>query len=154
MGWRGCHCMRGWRVWEGKAVTIKQETGAPEDACLQFEEEKVLCASGDCFRSDRRCRLFFAVRLLTRLLASLADVNSALEERAVFNRDARGHDIACERTVAANINSITGGQVAADFAEHDNLARVDVGGDHAVAPNRDAVPGKVNRAFHAPVNVQ
>src|SRR5882724_4114308 len=88
------------------------------------------------------------------LLASLADINAALEEGAIFDGDAGGHDIAGERAVTADIHTVAGGQVAAHFSENDNLAGVDVGRDDAVASDGHAIAGQVDRTFNASVNVK
>jgi hypothetical protein len=78
------------------------------------------------------------------LLTGFTDVDSTFEERAIFNRDARGYNVASKRTVAANINAIAGSQVAPNFPEHDDLAGIDIGGNYAVASNCHAVSGKVD----------
>jgi len=87
-------------------------------------------------------------------LTRFTDVNSTLEERAVFNRNSRRDDIAGERTIAANIHAIASGQVAANFAEDNDLAGIDIGGDNAVASNGDAISGQIDRAFHAAINIE
>src|SRR5690349_24969916 len=113
--------VRAWRRKEKGA-----QTGHPKTLSTK---EKNLCASG---RSDwgslGNSILLLAVGLLTRF----ADVDPAFEERTVFNADARSHDIASERSIVANINPIASGQVAANLAQHHDLARVDVSGNHAV----------------------
>src|SRR5690242_2235245 len=76
------------------------------------------------------------------LLAGLANVNSALEECAVFNGDAGSDHVASERAIAADIDAIAGGQIAADLAEYNDFPRIDVGGDHAIAADRDAIAGE------------
>jgi hypothetical protein len=50
--------------------------------------------------------------------------------------------------------TIAGGEIAADFAQHDDFAGVDVGGDYAVASDGDAVAGEVDGALHAAVDVK
>src|SRR5450432_1990256 len=102
-----------------------------------------LSAGGRGFGRDRHSGLVFAIRFLSRL-SGFADVDSAFEERAVFNRDARRDNVAGKRTVAANIYAIARGQVAANFSKHNDFAGVDVGGDYAVASNGDAVSGKID----------
>src|SRR5579864_8335644 len=62
-----------------------------------------LCPGADCGRLGRSS-LVFAVRLLLLRLSALADVDAALEERAVFNRDACRNHVARKRTVAANVH--------------------------------------------------
>src|ERR1700722_17846626 len=95
-----------------------------------------LRSGADCRRLAGRNGLVFAVRLLLRL-AAFADVDAAFEEGAVFDRDAGGDDVAGERAVAANIDAVAGGKIAADFAQNHNLAGIDVGGDYAVAADGD-----------------
>src|SRR5207302_3339077 len=86
-----------------------------------------------------RCRgSGFRFFLLARL-RTLADVDAALEERAVFNRNSRRHYVARERAIAANVDSVARGQVPANLAQHHNLAGVDVRGNHAVPTHGHAV---------------
>src|SRR5207245_10961044 len=103
------------------------------------------------YRLSRRSALgLFAIRLL----AALANVDAALKERAVLDADARRHYIAGERAIAANVDPVARGQVAAHFAEHHDFARIDIGGDDSVAANGYAVASQVDGAFHAAVNVK
>ena len=67
-----------------------------EERLLRFACGRLLGAGCYCLRRDGRRRLLFAIRLLAGLLSGLADVDSALEERAVFDRDARSHNVAGE----------------------------------------------------------
>src|ERR1700722_14974601 len=90
-----------------------------------------------------------AVRLLLAGLSALSDVDAALEVRAIFNRNACRNDVAGERTIAANIHAVAGGQVAANFSQHHNFAGIHIGRNHAVASHRYAIAGKVDRPFHA-----
>src|SRR5690349_11551003 len=99
------------------------------------------CGSGFCF--------FLLARLRT-----LAYVDAALEERAVFNRNARRHYVARERAIAANVDSVTRGQVSANLAQHHNLAGVDVRGHHAVPTDGHAVSCQIDRAFDAAIDVE
>src|SRR6266567_6713802 len=71
----------------------------------------------------------FAVSLLLLRLSTLADINATFEESAVFNGNASGDDVTGQRAVAANVDAITGGEIAADLAEHNDLTGIDVGGD-------------------------
>jgi len=50
-------------------------------------------AGSDCFRLRLLLLLLLALRLF--LLSGLADVDAALEERAVFDADALCHNVAC-----------------------------------------------------------
>src|SRR3954454_23203858 len=88
------------------------------------------------------------------LLAGLADIDAALEEGAIFDRDALGDYVAGQRTFVADVDAVGGGQVATDLAEDNDLARVDVGGDTAVAANGNAVASQVDRAFDAAIDIE
>ncbi len=87
-------------------------------------------------------------------LSALADVDAALEEGAVFDGDASGDDVAGERTVAANVDAVAGGEVAADFAQDHDLTGIDVGGDNSIASDSDAVAGQIDGTFDAAVDVE
>jgi hypothetical protein len=87
-------------------------------------------------------------------VAWLADVDAALEEGAVFDRDASGDDVAGEGTFAADVNAIGGLAVAANFAEDDDLAGADVRGYLAIAADGNAVAGEVDSAFDFTVDVE
>jgi len=115
--------------------------------------ELELGARADGCRFVGRDRLLFAVGFLLSLLAALADVDSALEEGAVFDRDARGDHVAGQRTVAADIDAVAGGQISANFAEDDDLPGIDVGGYHAVAANRNAIAGKIDGPFYSAIDI-
>src|SRR5436190_3530011 len=129
-----------------------EQASLGRDACF-YGQNVVKLSPGRCrLAAHRSDRLVFAVRLL--LLSGLADIDSALEERSVFNGDAGRNYVAGERTVAANIHAIACGQVAADFAEHHNLASIDVGCNYAIASNRNPISGKVDRAFYPSIDVQ
>src|SRR6266496_401156 len=125
--------------------------------------EPALLTHTKFFLSSRYCRgrrlrsrgasldfLLFAVHFL----ACLADIDSALEEGAIFNRDSGCHDVAGQGTVAADVHAVAGSQVALHFSEHDDFAGIDVGRDYAVAPDGDAVASQVDGAFYASVNVK
>ena len=88
------------------------------------------------------------------LLAGLADVDATLEERAFFDADALGDDVAVERAFAANVEAVAGRHVAADFAENDDFARGNVGRDYAITSDGDAIAGQVDGAFHAAIDVE
>ena len=87
-------------------------------------------------------------------VAWLADVDAALEEGAVFDGDASGDNVAGKGAFTANVDSIGGLAVAANFAENDDLASADVGGHLAVAADGDAVAGKVDGSFDFTVDVE
>src|SRR5258708_22519281 len=112
-----------------------------------------LSAGSCCFGRNRSNGLVFAIRFLPGL-PCFADVDSAFEERAVFNRDAGRDYVAGERTVTANIHAITGREVATNFPEHNDLTGIDVGGDYTIAANGDAISGEVDGSLDAAVNVE
>jgi len=87
-------------------------------------------------------------------LATLADVDATLEVRAVFNRDAGGDNVASQRAVAANVDAVAGGEVAAHFAQHNDLAGADIGRYYAIPAHRDPVAGKIDGAFDAAINIK
>ena len=102
----------------------------------------------------RRNRLVFAIRLRLLRLSALADVDAALEERAIFNGDARRDHVAGQRPIAANIHAVAGGQIPPDFAQHHNLPRINVGSNHSIAADRHSIAREVDRSLHAPINVE
>src|SRR3954453_10913641 len=77
----------------------------------------------ESLRSCARCcrfrffgGLLLAIRFLRLLrLSALADVDAALEERAVFNRDTRCDHVTRQRSVAPNIHPVARGKIAAHF---------------------------------------
>src|SRR5581483_3122669 len=109
-----------------------------------------------CRRGLDRRFASFAVRLavVVGVLAGLTDVDAALEERAVFNRNALGDDVAGQRAFGADIHAIAGLQVTAHFAEHHDFARGDVGVHDAVASDGDAVAGQIDGTFDATIDVK
>src|SRR6185437_10598950 len=112
-----------------------------------------LSASCHSFAGRSRNRLLFAVRFLSRL-SGLADIDSAFEERAIFNGDARCNYVAGERAVAADVHTVAGSQVAAHLAENNDLTSINVGGNNPVASNCHAIAGQVDGTFDAAIDVQ
>src|SRR5665213_4251052 len=86
--------------------------------------------------------------------ARLADVDAALEERAVLDRDACRDDVAGERAFAANVHAIARLAVAAYLAQHNDLAGNDVRRDLAITANRHAVARQIDGAFDLSIDVQ
>src|SRR5579872_2183699 len=117
-------------------------------------EENLRPRSNRC-RFARRYRFlfFFAVRLLL-WLAALADVNAALEERAIFNRDARRDHIAGQRAITPDIYAITCGQIASHFSQHHDFARVDVRRNDSIAAHGYTIARKIDGSFHASVDIK
>src|ERR1700761_4817851 len=54
--------------------------------------------------------------LVLGLLARLADIDTALEEGAVFDRDALRDDVASERAFVADVHAVGSGEIAANLA--------------------------------------
>ena len=93
-------------------------------------------------------------RHLRRLGVGLADVDAALEERAILDADARRGHVAAQRALGANVHAVRGGDIAAHLAQNDDLAGGDVGRHLAVAAHGHAVAGKVDAALHLAVDKQ
>src|SRR5208337_980081 len=106
---------------------------------------------GSCFGGGRRTGLLgFAISLL----AGLADINPALEIGAVFDADALRDHVSRERAFAPDVHPVAGRQVAANFAQHHDFARRDIGRNHAVAAHGHPVAGQVDGSLHSAVNVK
>jgi len=84
----------------------------------------------------------------------LADVDSALEERAILNADTGGSYIAAERAFRADIHTVGRGDIAANLAQNHDFAGSDVGGHLAVTSHGDAIPGKIDAALDLAVDEQ
>jgi len=65
-----------------------------------------------------------------------------------------GDYIAGERAIAADIDAVAGGEVAAHFSEDHDFAGIDVGRNHAVATHGNAVTRQVDGTFHPAVDVK
>ena len=76
-----------------------------------------------------------------RLRIGLADVDTALEERAIFNADASCGHIAGEGAFRTDVHAVSGIDVALELAENDDLAGADAGRDIAVLAHGDAIAG-------------
>src|SRR5579884_4528973 len=116
-----------------------------------FQDKASLHRNGlGCFRlRSARVRLDFGL-----LISGLADINAALEEGAILNRDALRYDIARERAFAADVHSVTGVHVAAHFAEDDNFTGRDVRGYLSIAPHSHTIARKIDGPFYFAINVQ
>src|SRR5260370_35582648 len=57
-----------------------------------------------------------------RLGIGLADINPALEERAIFDADARRGHVAGEGAFSTNDHAVSGGNVATDLFQHHSFA--------------------------------
>src|ERR1700677_523118 len=113
-----------------------------------------LRSRADCRRLGNGSVFLFAIWLLRAALATFADINSALEECAVFDGDAGRDNITGEGTIAADIDAIAGGKIAAHFAEDHDFTRVDVGRDYTIAADGDAIAGQADGAFDAAIDVE
>jgi hypothetical protein len=87
-------------------------------------------------------------------LARFADVDSALEERTVFNADALCNYIARQGTLTADIHTVACIDVAAHFAEDDDFSRGDVRRYLAIPAHCHAIARQIDRAFHLAIDVQ
>jgi len=105
-------------------------------------------------RLRRRNTFVLAIGLLLRRLTTLANVDATLEERSVFNGDASRDDVTGERPIAPDINAVAGRQIAADFAEHHDFAGINIGSNHAIAPDGNAVTRQADRTFDPAVDVE
>ena len=102
-------------------MSLESETGTHTDARFKHSAktptELLGARAHSCRLTRRNGGLLFAVGLLLRLrLSALADIDAALEERAIFNRDARRDNVAGQGAVAADIDAIARGQIAAHRA--------------------------------------
>ena len=97
---------------------------------------------------DRRCRAAGGLGV------GLADVDSALEEGAVFDADASRSHVTGQSAFRTNINTIGRGDVPTNLAEDDDLAGSDVGRDLAIATDGDAIAGQVDAAFDLSIDKQ
>src|SRR5690348_844432 len=88
------------------------------------------------------------------LLAFAADLNSALERRAVFHADAHGRDVSGDRTFSTDIDAIAALDVAIDLAHHDDFFGLDAGVDLAIAADGHAAFGHDDLAFNAAIDVE
>src|SRR5262249_15110471 len=83
-----------------------------------------------------------------------ADINPALEVRAIFNADALADHVSGQRTFIADVHAITGGQIALHFAQDHHFFGVDVRLHLSVAAYGYTMAAKVDGAFHAAIDVQ
>src|SRR3989442_5111259 len=135
---------------KGRYFPHKQQASLSRDACLCGIKLGTALSPGCHGFRRSNSRLVFAIRLLP----SFADVDSAFEEGAVFDRDARRNHIAGERTITADVNAVARREIATNFSQHATFTGIDVGSDYSVTANGDAVSGKVDRAFHPAIDIQ
>src|ERR1700680_218712 len=101
-----------------KSGGIRNALRMPPLISYRDEPTVKLRSCADCCRFRRGDDFILAVGLCLAGLAGLAafaDVDAALEVRAVFNGDAGCDYVAGERAVAADIYAIAGGEVASHF---------------------------------------
>ena len=145
-------CKKKWKsaqIWAGK----RQKNSALGQGAVFNNCIEELGAGGNSFAAPRSRQACLRHSASARL-AGFANVDSALEECAIFNGDARGHDITGRGPVTADIDTIARGQITANFSEHHDFACIDVRGNYAVASDCDAIAGKVDRTFDAAVDVK
>ena len=87
-----------------------------------------------------------------RLGIGLADVDSALEEGAILDADASRRYVAGESTLGANVDAVSGVDVALELSKHDDFTSADAGGHLAVLTHRDAIAGDGDAAFDLSVD--
>jgi len=90
----------------------------------------------------------------SRLSVCFADIDSALEERAVLDADASCGYVAGQRAFCTDVNAISGRNVALQFAEHDDFASADTGVDYAVLTHRHAITRNVDATLNLAINEQ
>ena len=83
-----------------------------------------------------------------------AHLHAALQNGSVLNADALGDYVTCQSTFAADVQTVGALNVALHFAQDDNFAGADVGGDAAVTSNGDPVLGKIDGALDSPIDVE
>jgi hypothetical protein len=104
------------------------------------------------FLLSRRNRIRLDIRRL--LVARLANVDSALEKCAIFDRDALRDHVAGERSFAADIYAVTGVHITLDFAQDHDFPRRDICRNLSVAAHGDAITRQIDRAFYLAVDVE
>src|SRR5215472_3773440 len=102
---------------------------------------------------QRHAWLFLGFRSFV-LLGRLANINSALEECAIFYADTVGNYISRERTVAANIHAITDIEIAAKVAHDHNLARGDSRLYFPLSSDGHTMGGRADRPFYPPIDIK
>ena len=81
------------------------------------------------------------------------DVDAASENRAVLNHNSRRGQIAVQRARLADVDAVSGLDVACDLAFDDDSFGENVGIDVAVRADRQTVVLQPNRSFDLAVNV-
>src|ERR1700722_8179751 len=108
-----------------------------------------------CVDSDRLRRCNGRRRTTFQIgAAGLANVNAALEERTLLDRNSRCDHVAGERAFAANIHAIAGLAVTTNLTQHDDLARYDVRGNLAIAAHGHTISRQIDCTFDLAVDVQ
>src|SRR5271165_600458 len=101
--------------------------------------------------SQRKGTLALGSRLF---LARLADVDSALEERSIFDRDPLRDHVAGQGAVCADVYPVRGVDVALHLAEHHHFPGLDVSVDLPIAPDGHPVAVKCDRALDLAIDVK
>src|SRR5215472_60652 len=92
--------------------------------------------------------------LSSAILAVLADINASLEVGAFLYAHALSDDVAGKGSFAPNIETVAGGHRAANLAQNDDFARIDVRQNYAIASDSNTISGKMDRPFHPAVDVE
>jgi hypothetical protein len=108
-------------------------------------------------KQDGKLRYSPAVQdyiLRQSLLVAGNDVEVALEVSALHNLDSLRRHSACQRSIASQVNKITGVDVSEHPAEHDDFASRYVGKHFGILPYRDAAIGYTDYPFNFSLNEQ
>ncbi len=97
-----------------------------------------------------RCRSYHGGLLAFRL----ADVDTALEERAVFNADTRSGNIATQRTFSTNIHAVSGRNISTNLAQYHDFTRRNAGRNLTVPADSHTVTGQVHAALYFSIDIQ
>jgi hypothetical protein len=82
------------------------------------------------------------------------NLNRAFEVRVVLEKDARGREVADNRTVLLNLDAIADSQIALDTPMDNNFPRDDVADQLRVRSDAELVGFQVNSAFDCAIYVQ
>src|SRR5208282_2453372 len=93
------------------------------------------------------------LRLSGSRRSRLANVDAAFEERAIFYRNPRRHHVAGQRTVTADVHPVARRQISTHLAQHHDLPRADIGGNHSITADGYAITREINRSLHPAVNI-
>jgi len=86
-------------------------------------------------------------------IAALLNIDTALEEGAVFYDHPRRHQVAGKRAGLADLDAINGAHVSLDASLDDDFLGIDIGLHAAIRPHGQVVFAQFDGALHLPVNV-